>query len=136
MIRMVRWDSDGEREIVECLAEPVPAGDFGSDVVVVAAEVLGEGMSGGQDPRCAFRDLSAGARFGGEAGEVLIAGEFPEAAGDEPAGGSGVPALACQASLEERAVGTAQGAVAGETVETVFRVGASQPLQQQAVPFR
>jgi hypothetical protein len=39
--------SDGEREVVECHAEPVAAGDFGSDVVVTAAEVLHEGMTGG-----------------------------------------------------------------------------------------
>ena len=41
--------SDGEREVVECHAEPVVAGDFGSDVVVAAAQVLHEGMPGGED---------------------------------------------------------------------------------------
>jgi hypothetical protein len=34
-------------EVVECHAEPVVAGDFGSDVVVAAAQVLHEGMTGG-----------------------------------------------------------------------------------------
>ena len=58
--------------------------------------------------------MSPGADLGGEAGEVLVARKFPEAAGDELAGGSGVPALAGQACLQERAVGAAQGAVAGE----------------------
>jgi hypothetical protein len=49
MIRMLRW-SDGEREVVECRAEPVVAGDFGSDVVVTAAQILHEGVTGGEDP--------------------------------------------------------------------------------------
>ena len=43
--------SDGEHEVVECHPEPVAAGDFGSDVVVAAAEVLHEGVTGGEDPR-------------------------------------------------------------------------------------
>ena len=43
--------SDGEREVVECHAEPVVAGDFGGNVVVAAAQVLHEGMTGGEDPR-------------------------------------------------------------------------------------
>jgi hypothetical protein len=43
--------SDGEREVVECYAEPVRAGDFGSNVVVAAAEVLHEGMTGSEDLR-------------------------------------------------------------------------------------
>ena len=38
----VRWSN---------AAEPVVAGDFGSDVVVAAAEILHEGMTGGRDPR-------------------------------------------------------------------------------------
>jgi hypothetical protein len=46
-----RLGSYGEREVVEHDAEPVAAGDFGSDVIVAAAEVLDEGMSGGEDPR-------------------------------------------------------------------------------------
>jgi uncharacterized membrane protein YfcA len=33
------------------LAVPVVAGDFGSDIVVAAAQVLHEGMTGGEDPR-------------------------------------------------------------------------------------
>ena len=44
-------DSDGECEVGECHAEPVAARDFGSDVVVAAAEILDEGMTGSQDPR-------------------------------------------------------------------------------------
>ena len=48
---MARCDSDGEREVVECRPEPVMAGDFGGDVVVAAAEILDEGMTGSQDPR-------------------------------------------------------------------------------------
>jgi len=47
---MLRRGSDGEREVVECHAEPMVAVDFGSDVVVAAAEVLHEGMTGGEDP--------------------------------------------------------------------------------------
>jgi hypothetical protein len=42
--------SDGEREVVECRAEPV-AGDFGSDVVVTAAQILHDGVTGGEAPR-------------------------------------------------------------------------------------
>ena len=45
--------SDGERELVECHEELAAAGRFGSDVLVAAAEVLHEGMTGGKDPRCA-----------------------------------------------------------------------------------
>ncbi len=51
MVRMFRWGSEGEREVVECHAEPVPAGDFGGDVVVATAEILHEGVTGGEDPR-------------------------------------------------------------------------------------
>ena len=43
--------SDGEREVVECHAKPVVAGDFGSDVVVTAAQVLHEDVTSGEDPR-------------------------------------------------------------------------------------
>jgi hypothetical protein len=43
--------SDGEREVVKCHAEPGRAGDFGSNVVVAAAEVLHEGMTGSEDLR-------------------------------------------------------------------------------------
>jgi hypothetical protein len=43
--------SDGEREVVECRAEPVVAADFGSDVVVTAAQILHEGVTSGEDPR-------------------------------------------------------------------------------------
>jgi hypothetical protein len=39
------------REVVERDAEPVAAGNFGGDVVVAAAEILHEGMTGSQDPR-------------------------------------------------------------------------------------
>jgi hypothetical protein len=56
---MVRWGSDGEREVVECRPEPVAAGDFGSDVVVAAAEVLDEGMPGGEGPHGAVALQSA-----------------------------------------------------------------------------
>lgn len=41
-------DSDGEREVIECHAEPVTAADLCSDVVVAAAEVLHEGRPGSQ----------------------------------------------------------------------------------------
>ena len=43
--------SDGEREVVECRAEPGAAGDFGSDLVVTAAQILHDGVTGGEDPR-------------------------------------------------------------------------------------
>ena len=39
--------------------EPVPAGHFGSDVVVAAAEILHEGVAGGQNPRGAVALQSA-----------------------------------------------------------------------------
>lgn len=42
--------SDGEDEVIECHAEPVAAGDFSSDVVVAAPEILHEGMASGEDP--------------------------------------------------------------------------------------
>ena len=47
---MLRW-SDGGGEVFEGDAEPVVVGDVGSDVVVAAAQVLHEGMAGGEDPR-------------------------------------------------------------------------------------
>jgi hypothetical protein len=53
--------SDGEREVVECRAEPVVAGDFGSDVIVTAAQILHEGVTGGEDPR---RAVAFQARIG------------------------------------------------------------------------
>ena len=40
--------SDGEREVVERGLEPVAAGDFGGDVVVAAAQILHERVTGGQ----------------------------------------------------------------------------------------
>ena len=43
--------SDGDRELVEGLAEPVAVGYVGGDLVVAAAEVLDEGVPGGDDPR-------------------------------------------------------------------------------------
>jgi len=43
--------SDGEGEVVEGDAGPVAGRDFGGDVVVAAAQVLHEGMPGGEDPR-------------------------------------------------------------------------------------
>jgi hypothetical protein len=36
---------------VEGEAEPVVVGDVGGDVVVAAAQILHEGMTGGEDPR-------------------------------------------------------------------------------------
>jgi hypothetical protein len=50
MIGMLRW-SDGGGEVFEGDAEPVVVGDVGSDVVVAAAQVLHQGMAGGEDPR-------------------------------------------------------------------------------------
>jgi hypothetical protein len=41
--------SDGERKVVEGRAEPVVAGDFGSEVVMTAAQILYEGVTGGED---------------------------------------------------------------------------------------
>jgi hypothetical protein len=43
--------SGGQRKLVECCADPVVAGDVGGELVVAAAEVLDEGMPGGQGPR-------------------------------------------------------------------------------------
>jgi hypothetical protein len=42
--------SDGRRELVECCADLVAGGDVGGEFVVAAAEVLDEGMPGGQGP--------------------------------------------------------------------------------------
>ena len=47
---MLRW-SDGNGEVVEGDAEPVVSLDVGGDVAVAAAQVLHEGVTGGQDPR-------------------------------------------------------------------------------------
>ena len=43
--------SDCHSELVEDRAEPVAGGDVKGDVVVAAAQILHEGMTGGQDPR-------------------------------------------------------------------------------------
>ena len=43
-------DSDGECKVVEGAAEPMSARGPGGDVVVAPAEVLHEGVSGGENP--------------------------------------------------------------------------------------
>ena len=43
--------SDSEREVVEGDTQPVAAGDVGGDVIVAAAQVLHEGVTGGEGPR-------------------------------------------------------------------------------------
>ncbi len=43
--------SDCHSELVEDRAEPVAGGDVKGDVVVAAAQILHEGMTGGKDPR-------------------------------------------------------------------------------------
>jgi AAA ATPase domain len=43
--------SDGDCQVVEGDAEPLAGEEVGGDVVVAAAKVLHEGMSGGEDPR-------------------------------------------------------------------------------------
>jgi hypothetical protein len=47
MIRL----SNGRRELVEGCLDAVAGGDIGGDFVVAAAEILGERMPGGDDPR-------------------------------------------------------------------------------------
>ncbi len=49
---MPRW-SDGDREVVEGDAKPVAVEGVSGDVVVAAAHVLHEGVTGGDDPHCA-----------------------------------------------------------------------------------
>jgi hypothetical protein len=48
--RMPRW-SNGDCQVVEGDAEPVAAGGVSGDVVVAAAQVLHEGMTGGEKSR-------------------------------------------------------------------------------------
>ena len=43
--------SDSEREVLERDAEPVTIRDISGDVVVAAAQVLDEGVTGGENPR-------------------------------------------------------------------------------------
>jgi hypothetical protein len=45
-----RW-SNGDCPVVEGDAEPVAAGGVSGDVVLAAARVLDEGMTGGENPR-------------------------------------------------------------------------------------
>jgi hypothetical protein len=45
------WLSHGRRELVEGCLDAVAAGDVGGDFVVAAAQILDEGMPGGNDPR-------------------------------------------------------------------------------------
>src|SRR5258708_16755569 len=47
--RMPCW-SDGDGKVIEGDAEPVAAGDAGGDVVVATAQVLREGVTGGEAP--------------------------------------------------------------------------------------
>ncbi len=42
---------DGERQLIECNSNSVVDWCVGGDVVVAASEVLGEGVTGGEDPR-------------------------------------------------------------------------------------
>ena len=51
MITSILRGSDGSCEVVEGDAEPVVARDVGGDVVVAAAQILHEGMTGREDPR-------------------------------------------------------------------------------------
>ena len=50
MIPMLCW-SDGDCQVVEGDAEPLAVGEVGGDVVVAAAKVLHERVTGGEDPR-------------------------------------------------------------------------------------
>ena len=47
--RMLCW-SDGDGKVIEGDAEPVAGEDAGGDVVVAAAQVLREGVTGGEGP--------------------------------------------------------------------------------------
>ncbi len=47
--RMLCW-SDGDCKVIEGDTEPVAGGDAGGDVVVAAAQVLREGVTGGEGP--------------------------------------------------------------------------------------
>ena len=47
--RMLCW-SDGDGKVIEGDPEPVAGGDAGGDVVVAAAQVLREGVTGGEGP--------------------------------------------------------------------------------------
>jgi hypothetical protein len=44
---MPRW-SYGDRQVIQGDTEPVAVGDVGGDVVVVAAQVLHKGVTGGE----------------------------------------------------------------------------------------
>jgi hypothetical protein len=57
--------SDGRRKLVEGCAEQVAGGDVGGEFVVAAAEILHEGVIGGQDPPGrALAALRCGPRVG------------------------------------------------------------------------
>lgn len=43
--------SDGKRELVEGVPEPVAAGDIDGEFIVTTADVLHERVPGGDDPR-------------------------------------------------------------------------------------
>ena len=47
--RMLCW-SDGDGKVIEGGTEPVAGGDAGGDVVVAAAQVRREGVTGGEGP--------------------------------------------------------------------------------------
>jgi hypothetical protein len=50
LTRIIGW-SDGHRELAGCRADPVAGGEIGGEFIMTAAEVLHEGVPGGQDPR-------------------------------------------------------------------------------------
>jgi hypothetical protein len=51
MITRMPRSSYGDCQVVERRPSPVVTGDFGGDVVVAAAQILHEGMTGREDPR-------------------------------------------------------------------------------------
>jgi hypothetical protein len=51
MIWMLRWVQMVSARSSNATPEPVAAGDFGSDVVVTAAQIPHDGVTGGEDPR-------------------------------------------------------------------------------------
>ena len=71
-----------------------------------------------------------------EARVALVSGEFLQALLDQFSGAVKVTSLAGQPRPQEGEPGTGEGGMADKPVEAVFGLRASQPVQQQLVPFR
>jgi hypothetical protein len=110
--------SEGRCELVEGVAEPVAGGDIGGELIVTAAKVLDEGVSGGNDPRgpmaleSAHRPAALSAGVIGSDRVVRVAPDGVQSPGNQPAHQS------------RRRTGSKDGSPAGRRAAGSGRLGA------------